>query len=190
MLLFVAGCVGEQFMLKPEGDEATITLKQGQVFEGRLLAINTEERALYTELTSGGEKIGVNEGEKIVGLPLDSLQSVTIQHYVNKSWVFPWVFSQVIPPILLGIAASREGASGGGVFLVSLIPAFASGLILVFSEPDPPQIQSEFSSDKIENLNLYTRFPLGLNPDQLHRIASLHGQKAVRILWDAEGKSL
>jgi len=88
-----------------------------------------------------------------------------------------------MPPILLGIAASHEGAENPlrGV-LIFEFPAVASGLLLAFSSPDPPNIEGQFTAEKIEELKKYTRFPLGLNKGQLLQLAKLQGQQKIRII--------
>lgn len=187
-LLFIipfifGGCTGSLFTIAPEGDYAEISLMQNPPFTAELLAIDSLNNLLYVKLKnqdSQKENLGINY---IVGIHMDIIQSITIQGYKNKEWVLPWVTLQVVPTILLGIAAAQvESTKAGKVVIGFGIPTSISGLLLASSSPKVPKIASGFTSSTFKEFNKYTRFPLGLNSGQLQQLLQANNQEDLRII--------
>lgn len=175
-----AGCTSQMFVLKPEGDQAKISLSGDIDIRAELLAVN--DSILYVKIISGGEPIGVSPEESFIGFELDGVSHISVQGYTNKRWILPWVVFQVIPPILLGIAASTVSADGLAVWGITSIPAVVSGVTMGRGSSKNPVISNEFTPYKISELKKYTRYPLGLNDGQLRKIAESHGQQNYRVL--------
>jgi len=175
----LTGCTGQMFVLKPEGDRAIISTKDGIDFTAELLAVN--EDVLYVNIISGNHTLGIAHDEILIGFELDNIRDIRIQGYRNNQWVAPWVVFQVIPPILLGIAASMETADAVAVWAVFSIPALISGTTLGFGGTKNPAFSNDFTPYKISELKKYVRYPMGLNEGQLNIIAESHGQSGYRV---------
>jgi hypothetical protein len=178
--LCLAGCTGQMFVLNPEGDQAKITLSGDFDIMAELLAVN--DSILYVNIIYGGKAIGVSPEESLVGLELDGVSQITVQGYTNKRWILPWVGLQVVPPILLGFAASSVSEDGLAVWGFFSIPAVISGIFMGRGSSKKPEISNTFTPEKISELKKYTRYPLGLNDGQLRKIAESHGQQNYRVI--------
>lgn len=173
------GCTGQKFVLNTEGDRATISTQGGIDFTAELLAVN--EDVLYVNVISGNHVLGITYDETLIGYEMDSIREIRILGYRNNRWIAPWVVFQLVPPILLGIAASSESAGGLAVWAVFSIPALISGTTMGLGGTKNPAISKEFTPDKISELKKYVRYPLGLNDGQLNKIAEYHGQSGYRV---------
>lgn len=179
--LLFAGCKTSIFTITPEGDRAEITFQDLPPVTAELLAIDEPKNLLYIEIPENNSK-DTARADGIAAIDLNLIETVTIKDYVNKSWVTPWITLQVAPTILFTIAASQEGMAGQA-FLAFGIPTASSGLLLSLSEPDPPTFGSGLSSaDTVKKLTKYTRFPLGLNDEQLRLLLDKRNQQELTVL--------
>lgn len=180
--VYWTGCTGQKVILNPEGDEAKISIRGDIDIVAELLAI-VDESILYVNIISGREHLGVSSDETLIGLNLAGVTKIKVQGYTNKNWIVPWVVFQVVPPILLAIAAGSVNSGDAlPVFGVFSIPAVISGALMGTGGVGNPNISGRFTFEKITELNKYTRYPLGLNTGQLNQIADSHGQQGYRIL--------
>lgn len=184
-LVFVlSGCTGSMFVLTPHGERARIVLSNEVVLKAELLCL--QEDALVVVVSSGGEALSLGEKEKIVGLPFSRIHAVSIEGYSNRRWVVPWIAFEVVPSLLLTVAAaSVEGTNvmQGGMILGAF--AALNGLVLYVSTPKPPEVTEFDQPEGLERLNLYTRFPQGLTPAELQQIMEKYDQQRYRV-WDRD----
>jgi len=173
------GCTGSLFTITPEGDSATIAIEQRPDLSAKLLAINRKDSVLYVSASSANSDTLAVKNDEIIGIKLDAIHSITIQNYTNKEYVMPWIAFQAVPTVLLVVAASSAGVEnlGRGTVILSL-PSLFSGLLLFASTPKDPTI----TTTELDELNKYTRFPLGLSNSQLQKLIRMQDQKELRII--------
>lgn len=174
-LLFFTACASQNTLsVKATGDTAEIVMMRNNAkFIVELLAVQ-DNSLLFNHSTSN---------EKIVSANLDDLQRITIKGYTNRKWIIPLVLFEVVPAVLLGVAASQAGVDNpGGVFLISLIPAMINYFVFEISTPNQPKFNNPFSTSDLRTLKKYARFPQGLTPDQLDQLLRINNQTRIRQL--------
>ena len=179
-LVSLMGCTPQKELLKPTGDTATVYMRDNPRFVGELLAVN--DRTLYFYVESGLPGSQVPSQERIIGVHVDALNSIKIEGYSNRKWIPALIAFEVIPTVLLDIAAASEDAAAGGFMLVFSIPTAINAAIFAASTPKTPGIEARISSRELEELRKYARFPQGLTPAQLDLLLLVNGQSEMRIL--------
>lgn len=180
LLFFCLGCKSQMFVLSPAGDNAKIIMQNNTDIIAELLAVNDD--VLFVNVISGNEALGISNEEIFIGLRFDEITEIVIQDYKNNDWVAPWIAFQVIPPFLLGYAASTVDVNFFAVWLTYSIPAVVSAVSLGIGGPKKPSFSNDFTSEKLSEIKKYVRYPLGLNDGQLKKVAEFHGQSEYRIL--------
>lgn len=189
-LVILGGCTGEMFVLKPDGDRADFTLADSTRFTAELITIDKE--LLYVRLESGWDALQVPQKEKIVGFPTRSVKEVHVQGYSNRNWVTPWIALEVVPTIVLSITAGVYydiGYALEGLFILGAVTGL-NGLLLSQGTPPPPRYNNLQMQSNVSELKKYARFPQGLTPEQMDRLAATYGQNGYRILGSGRGADL
>jgi len=166
--------------MKSTGDPAHILLQDEQLLKGELLAVS--DSALYIYVQPASSHRQNVSGGGIFQVNLGDLKSVKVKGYSNKKWIGAVLVFQVVPIILLGIAASSEDADAGSGMAILSLPVLLTTLLFVASTPPEPGARSPVSPAELEKLRKYARFPQGLTPSQLEVLLAANHQEAVRRL--------
>ncbi len=173
-LLSLTSCVTPREGIGPWGDTVTVTTQETSSFTAELLLVSDTTLYFYAE--------DYPPTQRIFGVPVDAIESIEVEGYVNKNWIAAVVAFEVVPAILLGIAAAQvEDSGAGGVFAVSMVPAALTTLAFATSTGKAPGASAPLSSRAVEELRKYARFPLGLLPEQFENLLRGHGQSDVSL---------
>jgi hypothetical protein len=186
LALATSACGSSRLQVSLEGENARIALTDDSKVEAELIAVT--DSVLLVNITKGEALLGLNENERMVGIPWDHIIVIEVQGFANRDWLFPWFTMQVLPPILFGIAATRYGIGGSEVIqiiFVTGIPAILSGASIGGGGTRNPVFKNLDDVGLRDALKPYSRYPTGLNPDQVNRIAEHIGQKGWRVIRTA-----
>jgi hypothetical protein len=163
--LLFCSCASSVDVLKPTGDQATVTLRDSTKHRVELLGVS--DSVLY-----------VVEGGAISSLRLSDVQNVYIHGYRISERQRTL---GAIPVLLLqGIAAysafvATEGSFGAGLFASGSLICTALGFATGAGEPDI-SFSHPFDENRLQKLRLYSRYPQGLTVAQWSRLLAFHGQ--------------
>ncbi|MCX5801400.1 MAG: hypothetical protein NTX17_08445 [Candidatus Eisenbacteria bacterium] len=163
--LLSCSCASEVDVLKPTGEQTTITLSDSTQHDVELLAVS--DSALY-----------VVEGETIGLARLSDIRRVYVQGYLiprsdRALGAIPIVLFQGVVACL----AFAEEIEGLGIGIMATVPiiltltAFATGA----GEPDV-SFSSPFDESRLRKLRLYSRYPQGLTDGQWAGLLAFHHQ--------------
>ena len=170
-------CAPQIRSLQPNGDTAQIILKDKREFVGELLAIS--DSTVLADLQPGSKDRSDLSKRRITEIHFDDLQSIRINDYSNTKWKQAIILFEVIPTILMGIAAGSEDTEPLQVMAILSIPTFLSLAILASSTPAPPGITAPHSTDQFMDMKKYSRFPQGLTGAQLDKLLTVKKQSKV-----------
>jgi hypothetical protein len=120
-----------------------------------------------------------NISGEIYNFPKDNIQYIKIEDYVNYKWQGAIFAYEVVPILLLFVAASAADAESPGSLAILFVPALLNFLGFAASTPDPPGVVDPFQSEQLFELKKYSRFPQGLNDGQLKSLLSIHNQDKI-----------
>ena len=166
-------CIPETRNLAPTGDTAEIKTNGNKIYTGELLLINEDE--ILLQINSGS----INLTAGIYTIPIDNIQYIKIEDYINYKWQGAIFGFEVVPILLLIIAAASADAEPAGLGLL-LVPVLLNYVIFAASTPAPPGVENPFQSEQLIELRKYARFPQGLTEDQLKSFLSIHNQDQLK----------
>ena len=165
---------------KPSGDIATIKMKTGKIHEGEFLF--TKENNIYLFLEKSLDDKRFSTSKIIAKANISEITSFKIEGYSNKKWILPVVLFEVIPALLLTIAASSAEANSGAVLAISSLPAIITTSLYLISTPSPPHLTEREMLYKLKEFSKYARFPQGLNDDQLDSFMKIYGITEIKTI--------
>ena len=166
---------------RPNGDVVEINTVNDNTYTGELLTVDDGSMLLLIEsgeISSRKEKYQV---PKIYRFPKDKIQYLEVENYINKGWQGSILTYEVLPVVLLIIAASAANADSPEVVAVLLLPALINYGIFAAATEDPPGVVAPFETDKFIALRKYSRFPQGLTDRQLNALLSIHNQNTILL---------
>ena len=140
-LVSMIACIPETRNLTPSGDKAEIKTRDNKLYSGELLVVN--ESAIIMHINSGQKSI--NEG--IYKFPRDQIQYIKIEDYVNTKWQGAILGFEVVPIVLLFIAAAAADVESPAGIAILFIPVLINYAIFAASTPDPPGVTDPFLAE-------------------------------------------
>jgi hypothetical protein len=162
--LLSCSCASQVDVLKPSGEQATVTLCDMTKHKVELLVVS--DSVLH-----------VVEGGRISFVNLSDVQNVYVHGYRISG---PQMMLGAIPVLFLeGMVAYLTFSEGWfqwcGLFSVILIPLTIHSYAKGAGEPEV-SFSSPFDETEVRKLKLYVRYPQGLTDQQRNRLLRFHGQ--------------
>jgi hypothetical protein len=168
-------CIPQIRNLKPTGDTAEIKTKSNRIYTGELLTVT--EDSVLAFIKSGQKDIsGV-----VYNFPKDNIQYIKIEDYINYKWQGAILGFEVVPILLLFVAATAAEVDSPGGLAILFVPVLLNYIGFAASTPDPPGVVDPFQSEQLVALRKYSRFPQGLNDRQLKSILSTINQAKIPL---------
>ena len=173
MMMNYYSCTSSENVTEPKGDNITLILKNGMSYEAELLMV--KDSMLY--FISNDLKVeNKTYSNVITRTHINKLHEISLESYSDKGWLAYVIVTNGIPAVLLSVASlSLES----GVGLLAFIPFGINLLLYSSSEPGDITIETPFTDKKMNKINKYTRYPLGLNDKQFDLLLEFHKQKKV-----------
>ena len=152
------------FMSEHVGNGIDIILNDKTEHNGlELLFINDD--TLYT----------LKDNSKIIHFNIKDINVITVNGYSDRSWIIGVAAFQVVPAIVMGLAASTiNGKEGGGaITAIFLIPAVIEILFFETSTPKSPELKQP-DKNNISVLRKYARYPQELTREQINFIENFY----------------
>lgn len=183
LMLLLVGCTPTAVIsLSETGDEAIVETPQGRL-TGELVGV--ADSLLYVVVHESEGASTTRMPGRLVGIAPTSVRTIKIRGYSVKSWIPGVIILQVIPAILMGIAASQVEAEGAlGVTAVLMVPAGVTALLFGAATPAHPGAEAPLTDDALQRLRKYARYPQGLQPAYLQALLQQLGQQDVLRLED------
>lgn len=164
IVLLLAGCTPTAILdVDEEGDEAVLSTPQGSL-QGELIAVT--DSSLYVVISGGVVPFSTPILGRLVRVDAASISSIEIKGYSDKSWIGGVIAFEVVPALLMGIAAAQvDDGQGLEVTAVLMIPAALTALIFGVVTPPAPGAEAPWPDDALQELSKYARYPQGPSPD-------------------------
>ena len=175
-LITLIACIPETRNLAPTGDTAEIKTKDNQLYTGELLMV--DESAIIMQIKSGQN----DKNEGIYKFPRNKIQYIKIEDYVNTKWQGAILGFEVVPIVLLFIAAAAADVESPAGIAILFIPVLINYAIFAASTPAPPGVQDPFPTEQLVELKKYSRFPQGLNEELLNSFLSINNQDKIEVI--------
>ena len=181
-LVAMMPCAAQTQLLKPGGDTATIFMLDQSGMVGEVLAIS--DNTIYFDIKSGLPNAQRPSVGRIIGVHVNALDFIEIKGYSNRKWIPALIAFEVVPTLLLGIAAASPDSFVEVLpfMAMSSIPTVINLAILAASTPASPRFERPFTPEKLEELRKYARFAQGLTAAQLEQLLFVNKQSEVRLL--------
>ncbi|MCH7573893.1 MAG: hypothetical protein IIA59_02095 [Candidatus Marinimicrobia bacterium] len=179
-LVAMMPCAAQTQLLKSGGDTATIFMLDQSGMVGEVLAIG--DNTIYFDIKSGLPDAQMPLGGIIIGVHVNDLDFIEIKGYSNRKWIPMLIAFEVVPTLLLGIAAASVNAEVLPIMAIFSIPTVINLAILAASTPASPRFERPFTPEKLEELRKYARFAQGLTAAQLEQLLFVNKQSEVRLL--------
>lgn len=163
-------------LVSEKGDTAVVELQSGKL-KGELLAIG--DSLLYVIPHGDNPETPSHLRGRVVGIDPAGVRSIRIEGYSDKMWIAGVIGFEVIPAILMGIAAaSVDGDTQGGLTVagILMVPAAVTAAIFAAATPKTPGAAEPLTIPKLESLRKYARYSQGLSQDQLAHLRLRIGQ--------------
>jgi len=166
-------CTSSENVTEPKGDNITLILRNGMSYEAELLMV--KDSMLY--FISNELKVeNKTYSNVITRTHINKLHEISLESYSDKGWFAYVIAANGIPAIMFSaVALSYDHPEG----LLTFIPFGVNLLLYIISEPGDVEIQVPITDRKIEELNKYARYPLGLNDEQFDLLLEFYKQKEV-----------
>ena len=170
-ILFFVGCAPKINYLSPKGDNTEVQLTDNSIVKGELLMVSDSE--ICVVVGSPIKSITKNVKYELHIIPVQRIQKLKIKGYSNKKWIGSTVAFQLVPVLLLGLAAGSVNPDNTlGVMGISSVPALLSLGFLAAGTPPDPGIKYPITSDQLNSIRKYAHFPQGLTANELETYTS------------------
>jgi hypothetical protein len=165
VILLLCGCSSSKYTISRFGDKALLLFNNGLEIECEIISISDssiifsllpEHHYDYTLLPQTIYDVNINE-----------IKSISIEGFDGKGWGTSVIITQLIPVGLLVVAALSAEMDIGPVLTVFSPPAILTSVLFVASEGETPSWNKSDSSKTINELNIYSRFPMGLSSNEI-----------------------
>lgn len=178
--IFIYTCAAPKFNLQPAGDIAVLKMKNNSVYKGEFLFIKDGDIYLLVDKPQIDNPYAPKSGS-VSTVQIKQIESIEIEGYSNRSWGASILAFQVVPAfILAGVGASVDGENFLPVLGISSIPILITWLLFEGSTPTAPTFDHLLKEEKLEELNKYSRFPMGLTDNQLKDFLEIYKQKEIK----------
>lgn len=179
LLLILNSCGSGKYTVSPNGDTVDIKLKSGTTFTGEMIFIS-DTAIVFASIP------GASNEKPILFYSLNNeIKSISVQGFEGSGWVAPVLLFQALPAILLAATAASYAEKGEGVIMVGLImavPAIITSILFASTEGDIPQWNDDSNTGDIQSLKIYSRYPEGLNKEDLAALLEKYKQKTLKKL--------
>ncbi len=176
LLVVLCSCSSGKYVVSANGDKAEVKLINGKEFVSEIVSIQD------TLIIFATTPVNPLDFPHLFFEPIEEIKSITIQGYDGSGWGGSVLLFQVLPAALMaGAAASySEGSGALAVGLVCAIPAAITALLFSGSDGDTPHWNDEMPIPEIENLKKYSRFPEGMNQEELSKLLKKYNQTELK----------
>ncbi len=179
VMFVLINCSSPRYIVSEKGDKANVELIDGRCFSSEIVLIS-DTAIFFLELPEDTANFPV-----LFYVNNKDLKSISIKGYNGSGWVAPVLTLQVLPAVLMAIAASsvKDNNYGGfnsvGIGVLFAIPAAVTALIFASTEGDTPHWDDSMPLDEIKNLKIYSRYPKGLSMKQMELLIQMNNQKHI-----------
>lgn len=166
-------CTSSEKVTEPKGDNIQLNLKNGKNYEAELLMVKDSMMYFIIHELKVEKKTLSNV---IARTNMNNLHAISLESYSDISWLAYVIAVNGIPAIMFSAVALSYDHSEG---LLTFIPFGVNLLLYIISEPGDVEIQVPITDRKIEELNKYARYPLGLSEEQFNTLLEFNKQKEV-----------
>jgi hypothetical protein len=168
-LNFISCSSSQDFTEKPVGNNIDVIMEGNSLYTDLELLFIYED-TLYTLYSES----------KVFPIPIKQIEKISVNGYSDRSWIFAVIGLQVIPSILMGVAASSENVDGAWALTgVMLIPAVIEAILFEASTPVEPLFESPLD-EKTLILKKYARYPIKLSRENINTIEKFYGITKVK----------
>lgn len=146
---------------------------------GETIEIQTEQQAYGGEFLFGdASAVFLLDASGILSVPLTEIRSLKVLGVSNRSWTLPVVLTQIVPALLLGLAAGMADADAASVTAGASVPGLVSGLFLALSTPAIPTLKGGVTYEALKGFQKYARFPYTPSTEQRQKLLEALEKKA------------
>ena len=112
-------------------------------------------------------------------------KSISVKGYDGSGWAGSVILFQAIPNVLFAAAAISQIHKTSGALIISLIftiPTIVTAVLFGVSQGDTPKWSDQSTLEDLYSLKIYSRYPEGLNEQDLNRLINSYGQKTIKKL--------
>lgn len=172
-ILLYDSCAPKIRYLSPMGDNIEIHLADNNLIRGELLMVSDSE--IFVVVAPHLICTPENAVYELHIVPVHQIQKLTIKGYSNREWRANIVIFELIPAILLGLAAaSADLENPMAVTGMASIPTLFSFALLAGGTPPEPGADYPITNDQLNGIRKYAHFPYELEINELERYLSLH----------------
>lgn len=177
LVLFV-GCFSQQHIVSGYGDNAILKFQNGNKLECEIICF-LDSTIIFSPLPEHHFSYS-SLPRTLYYVSIDNLKSISIEGYDGKGWKKNVLLFQVIPTCLFTIAAATAEVQVTPAILIGGIPTLITTLFFLGSEVNAPQWNNKDSLNQIFNLNIYSRYPNGLNNIQISKLLEQSDQNELK----------
>ncbi len=178
ILLMLNICGSGKYTVSSNGDTVDIKLKSGTTFTGEMIYIS-DTAVVFSSIPSDS-----NEKPILFYSLNNEIKSISVQGFNGSGWATPVLLFQALPAILL-TATAASYVDGDEILILGLIvaiPAVITAILFGATEGDTPQWDDNSSTDDIQSLKIYSRYPEGLNKKDRAALLDTYKQKNLKKL--------
>jgi hypothetical protein len=173
LILLDESCAPNIRYLSPTGDDIKVHLADNNLIRGELLMVSDSE--IFVVVAPPLKCTPENAVYELHIVPVHQIQKLTIKGYSNGEWRANIVIFELIPAILLGLAAASADIDNPmAVTGVASIPTLFSFALLAVGTPPEPGADYPINNDQLNCIRKYAHFPQELEANELERYLSLH----------------
>jgi len=173
LILLFEGCAPKITYLSPTGDDTEVRLTDNNLIRGELLMVSDSE--IFVVVAPPPKLTSESAVYELHIVPVNQIQKLTIKGYSNRKWGASIVAFELVPAILLGLAAASADAENPmAVTGIVSIPTLFSFVLLAAGTPPEPGIDHPITRDQLNGIRKYAHFPQELTAEELELFASQH----------------
>lgn len=187
LIVLFSRCASSNYTVQDKGDTAIIKIEDSTNNAASEfnnieveLAIITDTSIVaiqYHKRYASEQQVG-----EVIEISFNSIKNIEIMGYSNSGWVLPVILFQVVPAILITIAAMSSSEDNAFIIAPLLIPAALTTILFATSDEETPSFMGKNLFEEKDKLKAYARYPNGLSTENFIRFLSLHHQTKTKFL--------
>jgi hypothetical protein len=165
-----------EFVTEPQGNTATINMKNGKDFEGELLCIYDSSVIILSDLCIVG---GLPHQFCVSGINIRNIRSIELSGYTDRSWIMAIVGEQLLPGFAMAIAASGQNSKASTTIMVITVAASALTALLFETSTESPVLPEGYTVQELKEFHKYFRYPGGLTDLQIKDVLTRYHQDKI-----------
>jgi hypothetical protein len=171
LILLFESCAPEIRYLLPTGDDIEVQLTDSNLIRGELLMVT--DSAIFVVVAPPPKYSSGNAVYELNVIPVPQIKKLTIKGYSNRKWRTSIVAFELVPAILLGLAAASADAENPmAVTGIVSIPTIFSLALLSAGTPAEPGVYPPITRDQLNGIRKYAHFPQELTAGEFELYAS------------------